>query len=298
MKFGVLGPLEVCTDDGRGVQVPEAKVRMLLAEPLAHRGQVVPVGRLIEDLWGGSTFTARPTASLQDKVSQLRRALQDAEAGGGRELVAHRAPGYVLDIPAAALDAGRFRALVAGARAAEEPRARAALYTEALALWRGAAFAGFADQPCVRPTAASLEEERLTAVEEHAHVRLELGEHSLLIGELTELVETYPLREGLRGALMWALYRAGRSSDALAPARHCGGDQGTGRSPAPSRRTGRCGTRLRPRACGGRRGHLRPGVRPGRSQRPRGPGHGGVGPPGHGVSRGTRKPRLRILSHP
>ncbi|MDX3498446.1 BTAD domain-containing putative transcriptional regulator [Streptomyces turgidiscabies] len=214
MKFGVLGPLEVCTDGGRVVRVPEVKVRMLLADLLAHHGQVVPVGRLVEDLWGGSTFTARPTASLQAKVSQLRRALEDAEEGG-REFVTHRAPGYVLDIPAAALDAGRFRALVADARAAEDPRGRAALYTEALALWRGPAFAEFADQPCVRPTAATLEEERLTAVEEHAEARLELGEHSLLIGELTELVGKYPLREGLRGALMWALYQAGRSSDAL-----------------------------------------------------------------------------------
>lgn len=214
MEFGVLGPLEVRTDERRLVRVPEVKVRMLLADLLAHQGQVVPAARLIEDLWGGSTFTARPTASLQAKVSQLRRALRDAEPGA-RELVAHRPPGYVLDIPAGALDAGRFRELVGRARAVEDPVKRAALYTEALALWRGPAFAEFADQPCVRPTAASLEEERLTAVEEHAGVRLELGEHSLLVGELTELVEQHPLREGLRGALMWALYQAGRSSDAL-----------------------------------------------------------------------------------
>ncbi|WP_369269575.1 BTAD domain-containing putative transcriptional regulator [Streptomyces sp. R11] len=214
MEFGVLGPLEVRTDSRRVVRVPEVKVRMLLADLLAHRGQVVPAGRLIEGLWGGSTFTARPTASLQAKVSQLRRALEDAEAGG-RQLVAHRPPGYVLDIPAGALDAGRFRELVARARSGEDPVTRAALYTKALGLWRGPAYAEFADQPSVRPTAASLEEERLTAVEEHAGVRLELGEHNLLVGELTELVQRHPFREGLRGALMWALYQSGRSSEAL-----------------------------------------------------------------------------------
>ncbi|QCD58768.1 BTAD domain-containing putative transcriptional regulator [Streptomyces hawaiiensis] len=214
MEFGVLGPLEVRTDESRVVRVPEVKVRMLLADLLAHHGQVVPAARLIEDLWGGSTFTARPTASLQAKVSQLRRVLEDAEPGG-RERIAHRPPGYVLDVPAAALDAGRFRELVTRARSGEDPVTRAPLYAEALALWRGPAFAGFADQPSVRPTAASLEEERLAAVEEHAGVRLELGEHSMLVGELTELVERHPLREGLRGALMRALYQAGRSSDAL-----------------------------------------------------------------------------------
>ncbi|MGW0986389.1 BTAD domain-containing putative transcriptional regulator [Streptomyces sp. NPDC002486] len=214
MEFGVLGPLEVRTDGGRGVRIPEVKVRLLLAGLLARHGQVVPAARLVEDLWGGSVFTARPTASLQAKVSQLRRALEDAEAGG-RALVAHRPPGYVLDVPAVALDAGRFRELVARARSAGEPAERAALYTGALALWRGPAFAEFADRQSVRPTAAGLEEERLTALEEHAGLRLELGEHALLVGELTELVEQYPLREGLRGALMRALYRAGRTSDAL-----------------------------------------------------------------------------------
>ncbi|MFH9584556.1 BTAD domain-containing putative transcriptional regulator [Streptomyces luteogriseus] len=214
MEFGVLGPLEVRTDEGRVVRVPEVKVRMLLADLLAHHGQVVPAARLIEDLWGGSTFTARPAASLQAKVSQLRRALEDAETGG-RELIAHRPPGYVLDVPAGALDAGRFRDLVARARSGADQVTRAALYSEALALWRGPAFAAFADQPSVRPAAASLEEERLAAVEEHAGVRLELGEHGLLVGELTELVQRHPLREGLRGALMRALYQAGRSSDAL-----------------------------------------------------------------------------------
>ncbi|MEU6682021.1 BTAD domain-containing putative transcriptional regulator [Streptomyces sp. NPDC046832] len=214
MEFGVLGPLEVRTDGGRGVRVPEAKVRLLLAALLARHGQVVPAARLVEDLWGGSAFTARPTASLQAKVSQLRRALEDAEAGG-RALVAHRAPGYVLEVPARALDAGRFRALVARARSGGAPAERAALYGEALALWRGPAFAEFADRQSVRPTAAGLEEERLTALEEHVGLRLELGEHHLLVGELTALVERHPLREGLRGALMRALYRTGRTSDAL-----------------------------------------------------------------------------------
>ncbi|MFJ4541175.1 BTAD domain-containing putative transcriptional regulator [Streptomyces tibetensis] len=214
MEFGVLGPLEVRTDEGRVVRVPEVKVRLLLAHLLAHHGQIVPAARLVEALWGGSTFTARPTASLQAKVSQLRRVLEDAEVGG-RDLIAYRPPGYVLDIPARALDAGRFRDLVTRARSGGDQVTRAALYTEALALWRGPAFAEFADRQSVRPTAAGLEEERLTALEEHARLRSESGEYESSVGELTKLVEQHPLREGLRDALMRALYRAGRSSEAL-----------------------------------------------------------------------------------
>ncbi|MFE2598995.1 BTAD domain-containing putative transcriptional regulator [Streptomyces sp. NPDC059396] len=214
MRFGVLGPLEVWSAEGRLVPVPEVKVRTLLADLLAHHGEVVPTGRLIEDLWGGSAYTARPTSSLQAKVSQLRRALENAEAGA-RSLIAHQAPGYTIDIPAEALDIGRFRALVAEARICDEPRAKAAVLTDALSLWRGPAFADFADQPFVRSAAAALEEERLAAVEVYAETRLELGEHSVLVGELTTLVDRFPLREGLRAVQMRTLYRAGRPSEAL-----------------------------------------------------------------------------------
>ncbi|MFJ2651625.1 AfsR/SARP family transcriptional regulator [Streptomyces sp. NPDC087420] len=214
MRFGVLGPLEVWSAEGSLVPVPEVKVRTLLADLLAHHGEVVPKGRLIEDLWGGSAYTARPTSSLQAKVSQLRRALENAETGA-RSLIAHQAPGYTIDIPAQALDVGRFRALVAEARTCDEPREKVTVLTEALSLWRGPAFADFADQPFVRSAAATLEEERLAAVEVYAETRLELGEHSALVAELTALVERFPLREGLRVVQMRTLYRAGRPSEAL-----------------------------------------------------------------------------------
>ncbi|MFF3246805.1 BTAD domain-containing putative transcriptional regulator [Streptomyces sp. NPDC002870] len=214
MEFGVLGPLEVWATEGRPVRVPEVKVRALLADLLAHSGQVVPSDRLIEDLWGASTYPANPSASLQAKVSQLRRALEDAEPGA-RQLIVHKAPGYALQAPGESVDTERFRSLVARARGTEDPRTKAAVLTDALALWRGPAFADFADEPFVQAAAAGLEEERLTAVEEHAEACLELGEHSVLIGELGTLVATYPLRERLRMAQMRALYQAGRSSEAL-----------------------------------------------------------------------------------
>lgn len=213
MRFGVLGPLEVRTVTGRPVRVPEVKVRMLLASLLAHHGQTVPTTRLIEALWGGAP-PANPMASLQAKVSQLRRALEDAEEGS-RDLVVHRPPGYTLRAEKEALDAQRFRALAAHSRTLAEPRARAGALADALALWRGPAFTDFSDEPFVRTVIAQLEEERLTAVEEHFEARLELGEHSLLVGELTGLTTAHPLRERLRMAHMRALYQAGRSSEAL-----------------------------------------------------------------------------------
>jgi DNA-binding SARP family transcriptional activator len=52
VRFGVLGALAVWTDDGRLVEVPEAKVRALLADLLLHLGHPRSADRLIDDLWG------------------------------------------------------------------------------------------------------------------------------------------------------------------------------------------------------------------------------------------------------
>ncbi|WP_143678578.1 AfsR/SARP family transcriptional regulator, partial [Streptomyces rhizosphaericus] len=151
---------------------------------------------------------------LQAKVSQLRRALEEAEPGA-RELIVHHSRGYALRAPCETVDADRFRVLVERARTLDDPRSKAATLMDALALWRGPAFADFADEPFVQAAVARLEEERLTAVEEHAEARLELGEHSMVIGELTALVAAHPLRERMRMVQMRALYRVGRSSEAL-----------------------------------------------------------------------------------
>ncbi|MFD1930186.1 BTAD domain-containing putative transcriptional regulator [Nonomuraea mangrovi] len=196
MRFAILGPVEVHTDDGTPVRVRERKVRTLLAVLLVHEGRVVPADRLIDDLWGEGP-PADAHAALQTKVWHLRRALDGAEPGA-RDLVVSQAPGYVLH--AAGLDASRFRALVAEGR-----------LDEALALWRGPALADFADAPFAAAAVAHLEELRLTAIEDQAEQRLALGGHV----DLAALVAGHPLRERLRALHMRALYGAGRQSEAL-----------------------------------------------------------------------------------
>ncbi|MFD8617930.1 BTAD domain-containing putative transcriptional regulator [Streptomyces sp. NPDC059513] len=209
MRFGVLGPLTVWDGEGREVRVPEAKVRALLADLLANDGGPVSADRLIHDLWGDAP-PGRPAGALQAKVSQLRRAI-------GRDRVVRQPPGYRLRFDDGdEVDAVRFRALVAQARPVQDPRARAALLTEALELWRGPAYADFADGPFVRAAAQRLAEQRLSVLEEQARARLEAGDHTLLAGELADLVALHPLRERLRAVQMRALYAAGRQSEALA----------------------------------------------------------------------------------
>ncbi|MDA0647564.1 AfsR/SARP family transcriptional regulator, partial [Nonomuraea ferruginea] len=81
MRFGVLGPLAVWTDAGEPVTVPGLKVRALLADLLVHDGRPVSTDRLLDDLWGDDQ-PGNPTGALQVRVSQLRKALEDAEPGG------------------------------------------------------------------------------------------------------------------------------------------------------------------------------------------------------------------------
>ncbi|MGR6914911.1 BTAD domain-containing putative transcriptional regulator [[Actinomadura] parvosata] len=209
MRFGVLGPLAVWTADGQPVQVPEVKVRALLAGLLIQAGRTVSADRLIDDLWGERPPADAP-AALRVKVSQLRRAL------GDRELVPYRAPGYVLRAEPESVDAGLFESLLLRARQTGDLETRASLLREALGLWRGGAYAEFADEPFAQAAVARLEEQRLVAMEELAETRLELGEHAPLAAELAEPVAAHPLRERLRAVHLKALYRAGRQGEALA----------------------------------------------------------------------------------
>ncbi|MFD5121591.1 BTAD domain-containing putative transcriptional regulator [Streptomyces sp. NPDC058385] len=210
MRFGVLGPLTVRDGDGDSVAVPEVKVRALLAALLVHEGRPVSADRLIDGLWGDD-LPGNPANALQAKVSQLRKAL-------GRDRVVRQAPGYRLRLDEAGdeVDADRFLSLVDRAGSAAGPRERAELLTEALELWRGPAYADFADEEFVRTAAQRLTEQRLAVREERAEALLESGDLTLLTGELADLVARHPLRERLRAVQLRALYRSGRQSEALA----------------------------------------------------------------------------------
>ncbi|TCO24820.1 putative ATPase [Kribbella steppae] len=194
MYFGVLGPLVVRTDAGAPVSVPDTKVRTLLLDLLVHRGHPVSADRLIEDLWGDRP-PRNATGTLQARISQLRTALDRAEAGS-RALVAHGPAGYTLT--ADVVDSNIFEQLVSAGR-----------LREALDLWRGPAYADVPDHEFARATRDRLEEARLTATE----ALLEQTDDAL--PELTELVRRHPLRERLRALHMRALYRTGRHDEAL-----------------------------------------------------------------------------------
>ena len=205
MEFRILGPLEVW-DGGGGIAIPRRQQRVLLATLLIRAGEVVSVDRLVDDLWGDEP-PAAAHGSLQNTVSQLRKVL-------GADVIRRQAPGYVLDVDRDAIDAHRFERLVASVSGLEAAE-RADVLREALALWRGPAFADLADEPCVAVEASRLDGERLDALEARIEAELALGRHFALVAQLEALTVEHPLREPLHGQLALALYRSGRQADAL-----------------------------------------------------------------------------------
>jgi DNA-binding SARP family transcriptional activator len=217
MEFGILGPIEIRVD-GRPVPLGGPKQRALFAMLLLRRGQVVPVERLIDDLWG-----ALPPSTARDllwvHVARLRKALEPGRAKGvPSSLLVTHVHGYRLNIEPDDLDLDRFERLVAEGRealasgAAEEA---GLLLRQALDLWRGPPLADLAAEPFARGHVVRLEERRVSALEDRIDADLAAGRHQDLSGELEALIAANPLRERLRGQLMVALYRAGRQGDAL-----------------------------------------------------------------------------------
>ena len=169
--------------------------------------------RLLDELWGADQPLSGK-AAVRVRVSQLRKALN-----GDRELLATRAPGYVLSLEPDQLDALRFERLLADGRRAladGDAELAAASLGDALRLWRGPALADLSYEEFVQGEIARLEELRLSALEERIEADLALGRHAELIGELEGLVAAEPFRERLRRQQMLALYRAGRQAEALA----------------------------------------------------------------------------------
>jgi DNA-binding SARP family transcriptional activator len=216
ISLGVLGP---CTAEVNGLSVPLGgqRQRAVLALLVAARGEVLPVDRMIEDLWSGEP-PAKAVASLQSYVSNLRKLLEPGRAPRTpARLLVSAPPGYALRLPVEAVDAWRFERLVRDARdrAADQPRAARVLMDEAIALWRGPAFAEFVDESWARTPVRELTELRHTARELRVNCALRAGDPAAAIAEAELLTTEAPLREEGWRLLVLALWGGGRQADAL-----------------------------------------------------------------------------------
>ncbi|OLF08224.1 BTAD domain-containing putative transcriptional regulator [Actinophytocola xanthii] len=220
VRFGVLGPL-VAQDAGAALDLRGPRHRAVLARLLVARGRVVPVDRLVADLWEDPPEGA--VGALQTFVAALRRALEpDRPPRAPARLLVTSGPGYALRAADDGVDAWRFEVAVAGcgeslaAHRAEEALTAA---ETALGLWRGPAYAEFDDQPWARAEIARLDELRLLALERRAAALLDLGRAAEAVPDLEAHARAHPWREEAWRLLALALYRSDRQGDALAALR-------------------------------------------------------------------------------
>ncbi|MCX4730995.1 BTAD domain-containing putative transcriptional regulator [Streptomyces sp. NBC_01363] len=213
MEFRLLGTVSVDTFTGP-LPLGPAKRRSLLAALLLSANTPVSITRLTDSLWD-DTPPLHARSVIQGHVSRLRALLVGADAEAyGVELVT-LGDAYVLRLPETLLDSQRFEELLTLARGQRSPADAVLMLKEALSLWQGPALSGaFAGRP-LQAAAHSLEESRLATVEQLARAYAALGEHNRAAAVLRSEAVAHPMRESLAAALMTALYRAGRQSEAL-----------------------------------------------------------------------------------
>lgn len=212
--INILGPLRVVDDEGASTPLGGLRSRQLLGILVLHRGEDLPVERIVDYLWGESAPSGA-MITLRTYVGQVRNALARA---GSRAEVLSRSGGYCLEVPADQLDFVQFeRRAARGREAASLGRHHEAIgiLREALSLWRGEVLSDLGAPEFAVPAAARLEELRLSCWELLLDSQLATGSHGEVIGRAQELVQQYPFRERFAGQLMLALYRSGRQADAL-----------------------------------------------------------------------------------
>ncbi|MFJ2441987.1 AfsR/SARP family transcriptional regulator [Streptomyces sp. NPDC087658] len=208
MRYRVLGTTRALTADGTPVPLGGTRLRALLTVLALRPGRTVPVGALIDEVWGGEP-PADPVGALQALIGRLRRAL-------GPAAVASENGGYRLCATEEDIDLHRFGGLAGeGARALAggDPDRAASLLDEALALWTGPALADLPDRTA---EAARWETRRLDARRARLTALLALGRAEETLPELAALCGEFPFDEPLQALRIRALRDAARPAEALA----------------------------------------------------------------------------------
>jgi SARP family transcriptional regulator, regulator of embCAB operon len=219
VEFSLLGGLEVHSVDGRG-RPTAPKQRQVLAMLLLNPNRVTYVDSLISELWGDRPPESM-SGTLQTYVYQLRRLLgrsADPDVLSGAVAIETRPQGYLLHVPAGAVDVQVVELAVERARALlDDDRApdAARLLEDALGRWRGPVLADVDRGEVLAGHVARLDEVRQCAVELSIEAGMRAGRHRELIGDLKRLVHTHPFHENYHAQLVRALALAGRRQEAV-----------------------------------------------------------------------------------
>ena len=103
LRIRTLGPLEV-EIDGQNVALGGQKQSLVLGLLVLHANRVVPVGTIIDAVWGDEPNDGA-ARTLQVYVSNLRKLLEPHGRSRGREVIVTQRPGYLIVLDHDELDA-------------------------------------------------------------------------------------------------------------------------------------------------------------------------------------------------
>lgn len=207
MEFRLLGDIEAYAD-GQPVDIGYLQRRCILAMLLTEPNRVVPVERIVGRVWEDRRLPKNPRGAVQYNITMLRKVLAQ------RVSIVWQDRGYRLAVRPEAVDLHQFDQLVHRARTVDDDRA-AALFEQALGLWRGQPFAGV-DLCWFNEVRVTATRRRDAAWLDLIDVQLRRGRHAEMLAELSDRVERDLLDERLAAQYLVALYRCGRPGDALA----------------------------------------------------------------------------------
>ncbi|MFL6143411.1 MAG: tetratricopeptide repeat protein [Labedaea sp.] len=206
VSIRVLGRLDA-DRGGRTLDIGTYKPRALLGLLALRANTIVSQAEIVDGLWGDA-----PPESCQNLVhtyvSRLRRVI------GPDLLRSARLGGYRLDVEPDQLDLLRFRELTERADQARhrEPRLAAALFEQALDLWRGPLLDDLPAGIRTHPVATAISARRLGTALHYADLAAPAGR---AVTRLRALTGEEPLHEGLHARLMLALAGSGEQAAAL-----------------------------------------------------------------------------------
>ena len=209
MQFRLFGEVAAIGANG-DVDLGNGRPTAVLSLLLLEAGHVIPVDRLVEELWGEDS-TEGSIHAVRVYVSRLRSML--TEAGIEDSLVVARSGGYMADVARPLVDVLRFEDLTAGANSGNSRSASD--LEQALDLWAADPLAGFPYDEFAIRARRRLTEMRLDAAEQWADLALDLDRSQDVVAYLTPLLQEQQFRERLWAYLAIALYRQQRQTEAL-----------------------------------------------------------------------------------
>lgn len=214
LSFSLLGPVRAWSGDHE-IALGSPQQRALLAVLLLRVGEPVPNEDAVRALWG-DTAPRSADGTVRTYVYRLRRKITEV-VGAHRLALRSHSGGYLLTATGATIDTDLFERTLDDAhrfRGEGDLDRAVRTFRAALALWRGAPFAG-ADTTYFNTERERLEQLRTAAVEELAEAEIDAGEHGSAVTTVKTALVGQPLQEKLWELLLRALSGLGRRADAL-----------------------------------------------------------------------------------